>query len=104
MKLPKKVRINNIPFSVVKNKDNFGSSFSYKSGIMSIGSRGKDCEVLEGFLHEVAEVSMVERGMRSAKCKPTGTENEYVFCGSHKDFRDVITDISIVVSDLMKLE
>ena len=104
MRLPKKVIINNIPFKVKVNRKSFGSSFSYKTGLMSIGAKGKPCEILEGYLHEVMEVSAVERGIRGTRCNPSGDGTEYVFSGNHKDFADMVTDVSIVVADLMKLE
>ena len=104
MRLPKKVRINNIPFKVIRNRKSFGSNFSYKKSLISVGSKGKPREALEGFLHGVAEISMVERGMRAAKCKPQDQANEYVFHGSHREFQDAITDISGIVGDMMKLE
>ncbi len=104
MRLPKKVRINNIPFKVVRNRKSFGSQFSFRKTLISVGLKGSPRESLEGFLHEVAEISMVERGMRAVKCKPQDSANEYVFHGSHKDFQDVITDVSSVVGDMMKLE
>ncbi len=104
MRLPKKIRINNIPFKVEKNKKSFGSSFSYAKSQMVIGTKGDSREVLEGFLHEVAEASAIERGLRAEKCKPEGGEKQYVFCGSHNNFRDMITDISCIVGDLMKLD
>lgn len=105
MRLPKKVRINNIPFNVTKNHKTAGSEFSYQKLNISVGvKRNSDRETLTGFLHEVAEISMVERGMRSAKCRPSVDSNEYVFNGSHKDFTDVMSDVSGVVGDLMKLE
>ncbi len=104
MRLPKKVRINNIPFKVQRNRKSFSSSFSYRKALITVGSKGAPREALEGFLHEVAEICMVERGMRASKCKPQDKSNEYVFHGSHKDFQDVITDVSSIVGDMMKLE
>lgn len=104
MRLPKKVRINNIPFKITRNRKSFGSSFSFRKALITVGSKGKPRETLEGFLHEVAEISMIERGMRASKCKPQYKSNEYVFHGSHKDFQDVMTDVSGIVGDMMKLE
>ena len=104
MRLPKKIRINNIPFKVVKDKRKYGASFSYKKSLMVIGSKGDTRETLENFIHEIAEVSSVERGLRCEKSKSSCDVNEYVFCGSHNDFRDMITDVSNIVADLMKLE
>lgn len=104
MRLPKKIRINNIPFRVVKDKTCFGASFSYRKALMTIGTKGDSREVLENFLHEVAEASAIERGIRSVRSKPSGEENEYMFSGSHNDFRDMMTDVSVIVGDLMKLD
>ena len=103
MRLPKTVRISNIPFKVERNRKSFGSHFSYRKGLITIGSKGSPREVLEGFLHEVAEISTVECGMRASKCKPQFEANEYVFHGSHKDFQEVITTVSSIVGDMMKL-
>lgn len=103
MRLPKKVRINNITFRVMQNKKSFGSSFSYIKALITVGSKGTPREALEGFLHEVAEISTVERGMRASKCKTQYKSDEYVFHGSHRDFQDVMTDVSGIVGDMMKL-
>lgn len=104
MRLPKKVWINNIPFKILRDRKSFGCNFSYKKGLISVGTQGCSREHLEGFLHEVAEISAIERGMRASKCKPMSDTDEFVFHGSHNDFRDMITDVSIIVGDLLKLE
>ena len=104
MRLPKTVRINNIPFKVVMDKTKYGASMSYAKARIVVGSKGDSRETLENFLHEVAEISCVERGLRAQKCKPETSENQYIFSGSHDNFRDMISDVSIIVGDLMKLE
>lgn len=104
MRLPKKVLINNIPFKVIRDKKHFGGHFSYKKSSITVGSKGKPRETLENFIHEVAEISAVERGMRGTKCKPTGKTDEFIFHGSHREFQDVVTDVSRIIGDLMKLE
>ncbi|KKL89078.1 hypothetical protein LCGC14_1918270 [marine sediment metagenome] len=105
MRLPKRVKINGIPFDVVKDPKTMGGKFSYDDTKIEIGTKKlADCEVLENFLHEVAEISMVERGMRSARCKPTAEATEFVFSGNHRMFSDVVTDVSNIVSDLMRLK
>ena len=103
MRLPKTIRINNIPFAVVTDKTKYGASMSYPKACIIIGTKGDSREMLENFLHEVAEISCVERGLRAEKSKPESDSNQYVFCGSHDNFRDMITDVSIIVGDLMKL-
>ncbi len=103
MKLPKTVKINNIPFRVVRDRKSMACSFSYRKSIITIGTKTMaDCEILENFIHEVAEISCVERGIRSSRCKPQQGA-EYVFSGNHSKFQDMITDVSIVVADMMKL-
>jgi hypothetical protein len=104
MRLPKTVRINNIPFKVVKDRKSMRSGFSYNKATITIGTKTMaDCEVLENFIHEVAEISSVERGLRSSRCKPQDSP-EYVFCGNHSKFTALITDVSIVVADMMRLK
>ncbi len=104
MRLPKTIRINNIPFKVVLDKTKYGASMSYPKARIVIGSKGDFRETLENFLHEVAEISSVERGLRAEKSKPESSENQYVFCGSHDNFRDMVSDVSIIVADMMKLK
>lgn len=105
MRLPKKVLINNRPWKVVKNHETSFDDFSYKKMKINIGTRGNsDREVLTGFLHEVAEISAVERGMRATKCMLQHEPNDFVFTGSHKQFADVISDVSGIIGDMMKLE
>ncbi len=105
MRLPKRVKINGIPFDVIRNTKKMGGKFSYADAKIIIGTKKlADCEILENFLHEVAEISMVERGMRSTRCKPTAESPEYTFSGNHRMFSDVVTDVSNIVSDLMRLK
>ncbi len=106
MKLPKKVLINNIPFKIVKDRKMFGGgSLSYKKSEIRIGMKGmSEREVLENFIHEVAEVSTVERGVRGSKCKPLQAEPEYIFACGHREFEAVINDVSGVIADMMKLD
>lgn len=102
MRLPREIHLCNIPFKVKCNHERYGSSFSYKTAIIKVGTAGSSREALEGFLHEVAEISMVERGMRASKCKPQ-VDGDYVFHGSHQEFQMVMCDVSGVVADMMKL-
>ena len=103
MRLPKKVIVNNIPFKVVKDKRSMRASFSYSNSTVTIGTKTlADREVLDSFIHEIAEISSVERGVRSQRCKPQDSP-EYLFAADHRAFSDVITDVSGVVAGLMGL-
>ena len=104
--LPKKVIINNLPFNVVKDKTRAGSNLSYNDTLIRIGTKNaSDREILESFIHEVAEIAMIERGMRTTrdKSQATSTALEYVFVGSHGQFNDVMTDVAGVLADMLKL-
>ena len=104
MRLTKTIRVNNIPFKVVKDNKISGANFSYKKMEIRIGTKGNsEREVLTGFMHEVAEISAVERGVRSTKCKVQHEDNDVVFAASHERFTDVISDVSSIVGDMMKL-
>lgn len=105
MRLPKKIQINNRPFTVNKNNKVSSANFSYKKMQIDIGTaKNSDREILTGFLHEVTEISAIERGIRSEKCMIQHEANDYVFSASHKDFSDMISDVSSIVGDMMKLE
>ncbi len=105
MRLPKKLRINNRPWSIVKNKKKSVCHFSYHDMKINIGTSGNsDREVLMGLMHEVAEISAVERGIRAEKCMLQHEANDYIFAGSHKQFCDMMSDVSSIVGDMMKLE
>lgn len=105
MRLPKKVRINNRPWQVVKDKRTSTAGFSYDKMKIRIGVCGNsDREVLTGLLHEVSEISAVERGVRSTKDMLQHEANDHVFTASHKQFCDMMSDVSGIVGDMMKLE
>ncbi|MHC4397478.1 MAG: hypothetical protein ACYS1A_17695 [Planctomycetota bacterium] len=105
MRLPKKILINNRPFKVIKNTKICTANFSYKKMKIEIGTAGNsDREVLTGLLHEVTEISAIERGIRSTKDALQHEANDYVFTSSHKQFSDMVTDVSSIVGDMMKLE
>ncbi len=105
MRLPKKVRINNRPWDIVKDGKISGGHFSYKKMEIKIGtSDNSEREILTGFLHEVTEISAVERGIRCEKGMLQHEVNDYVFVASHKQFCDMVSDVSGIVGDMMKLK
>lgn len=105
MRLPKKVRINNRPWEVIKDNKISTADFSYKKMKIKIGTAGNsDREVLMGLMHEVAEISTVERGIRCTKDMLQHEAGDFMFMGSHKQFADMVSDVSSIVGDMMKLE
>ena len=94
IRLPKIVTVNNIPFTVVKDRKFMGGRLDYETSTITVGTKNlADCEILENFIHEVAEISTIERGMRSSRCKSSNTSLEYVFTGEHRQFADMIADV-----------
>lgn len=105
MRLPKRVLINNRPWAVTKDKKISTMDFSYKKMAIKVGTAGNsDREIMTGFMHEIAEISAVERGIRSQKCMLQHEANDFVFSASHKQFADLVTDVSSVIGDIMKLK
>lgn len=105
MRLPKKVRINNRPWEIVKNNKVSTADFSYKKMKINIGTAGNsNREVLMGLMHEVAEISAVERGVRCTKDMLQHEAGDFVFMGTHKQFTDMVSDVSSIIGDMMKLE
>lgn len=105
MKLPKKVRINNRPWSITKDSKVSTMHFNYKKMDINVGTAdNSERELLTGFLHEVAEISAVERGIRSQKCMLQHEANDFVFSATHKQFADMVSDVSGIVGDMMKLK
>jgi hypothetical protein len=105
MLLPKKLMINHRTWTVKKDKSQSGANFSYSDTTMHIGTqKNSDREVLANFIHEVAEISCVERGVRSEKSMLSNESNDYVFVANHARFSDVMNDISRAVGDVMRLK
>ena len=72
---------------------------------INIGTAGNsDREILTGFMHEVTEISAVERGIRCTKGMLQHEAGDFVFMSSHKQFADMVSDVSSIVGDMMKLE
>lgn len=105
MRLPRKIRINNRPWKVIKDNRISSSHFSFRDNTIRIGSKGNsNREMLNGFMHEVAEVSCVERYVRCTMDREIGGNGDYRFIADHNQFEGVITDLSAVIGDIMKLD
>ena len=105
MRLPKKVRINNRPWVIEKDNKKSVCSFDYHNMKIKIGtSVNSKREILTGLMHEVAEISAVERGIRCTKDMLQHEANDHVFTSSHKQFADMVSDVSSIIGDMMKLE
>jgi hypothetical protein len=104
MRLPKKVIVANRPWKVVTHKKDCSAAFSYRDMTITIGTdRESSREVFANFLHEIAEISCVERGIRSQKCVIQHEANDYVFSASHDMFSIMVLDIADVLVEALKL-
>ena len=105
MKLPRKVMINHRNWMVVKENTHSGANFNYEDSTIRIGTcKNSDREVLANMIHEVGEISCVERGVRAQKSMMSNESKDYIFTCNHDRFCDVMNDVSRVVGDIMKLE
>jgi hypothetical protein len=105
MRLPKTVRINNRPWKVIKTPKSSSGNFSYKNMTIKIGTQGNSQrEILGGFIHEIAEISDVERGVRCTKNALQHEANDFRFAASHTEFAHITDDISSIIGDIMKLK
>lgn len=104
MRLPKTVTINSRLWSVVTDRKKTHSHFSYEDRIIAVGARKPHTrgDILRAFLHEVAEISSVERGIRFTRDKELGGNGDYMFCADHDQFDYMISDVSDVIRNLLK--
>lgn len=101
MRLPKKVQINGKEFAVRCDRKNVASHFHYRERDIIIGSFHKDSK-FANFLHEIAEISCVERGIRHVCDREKGGNADYLFCGNHSQFTDMIRDITTAIKLMLK--
>ncbi len=105
MRLPKKVIIVNRPWKVVLNRKDSCAFFSYKTMTITIGThKNAEREIFTSFLHEITEISAIERGIRATKCTLQHESNDYIFSADHSSFTCMVLDVATVLSDLLKLE
>lgn len=81
MRIPKKIRMLGYDWKVFIKKNENSGSFSWKTKVITIGSRCKEQEAI--FLHEIMEAILADLGLRWY-----GQEDamEYHFFFNHSDF------------------
>ena len=105
MILPKKIMINHRNWNIKKDKEISNANFNYSKMNIIIGTCGNsDRETLANLVHEVGEISCVERGVRATKSMVSNESKDYVFVCDHGRFADVMNDISRAIGDVMKME
>jgi len=99
MKLPKKVLIAGKYWKVRTDKTTNGGSFRGDLAEMTIGTQYPQ-DVLETFLHEVIEATLMERHCRFYLYSAEGNES-YRFFFNHEEFDHVVRDLSVTLQNLM---
>lgn len=101
MRLPKTVRINGKEFAVRCNHKSVASHFHFEERDISIGTFHQDRK-FGNFLHEVAEISCIERGIRHVCDREKGGNADFLFCGNHSQFTDMLQDVATVIEPMIK--
>ena len=102
MNLPKKVNITGMKYTVHKTKKTAGNGSGHNilQGIW-VGSDGSGDKQRETFIHEVAEMVLVERGMRYDR-NQYGDSGDIMFVMDHEQFHIFITDLAFALKPLFK--
>lgn len=94
MKLPKKLNIIGIEYSIIQDKNENGASFSYEKKAIRINPTYKDHYMLEILIHEISEIIHMMLGNRLFKSE----NNSYLFLMDHGMFQ---THNKILVNTLI---
>jgi hypothetical protein len=104
MRYPKTIIIANRKWKIQKTKEHSSADFSYKTMTITLGTlKNSPREIFASFLHEIAEISAIERGIRSQKCTIQHQTSDFVFSASHEAFSYMMIDVATVLSDIMEL-
>lgn len=91
MKLPKKVNICGVDYSVIQDKKDGGGEFSAAKYQIKIGTKWPK-HVPNIFLHEIIECIITERCQRWRMYD--GTNEKMLFCFNHAEFENIVMDIA----------
>jgi len=101
MKLPKKLFICGREWTITTTKKHGGGYFWGHEGKIEIGLRDKK-RILEIFLHEIIETIITERSCRYSLYEES-ENGDYLFSFNHKEFENIIKDITSILKDFIKI-
>jgi len=101
MKLPKKVYIAGVEWRVRTDPHKSGGMFDGAKFEITVGTKYPQY-TLNTFLHEVIEALMSERRLRYVIPYDVRENGHYLFSFNHKEYEDLIMDLSLVLKDLIK--
>lgn len=105
MRFPKKVIIADKKFDVICDSGKLGAHFDYPKRQIKIGTKHKK-ESFDNFVHEIMEISLVERGMRYRNDKKRTIGDfcncEVLISGNHDQFECVASDVALIIEPMLK--
>ncbi len=101
-KLPRTIKIEGEVWKIEQDRESNGASLSYRSGTMIIGSAMKKWapgHQLNALIHEVAEIILINRGIRYDHPLTGG---DYRFYMNHNEFDGFITELTAAIQPIVK--
>ncbi|RJO60791.1 MAG: hypothetical protein C4542_08045 [Dehalococcoidia bacterium] len=100
IKLPKSYMTCGVPLKIVR-VEGCGGEFEtdLNSGTIGLGREAQEADLVLAFMHEIAEASASEMGVRYTK---TIGAKQYLFCCDHEQFSLWIQEVARGVYDLLQ--
>jgi len=98
MRLPKKVKVLERVYPVVKVKDRYGGEIA--DGKIYVGIADQR-DILANFMHELCEVILIEFGFRYQNW-PLPDNSNYVFVMNHREFDLFIRELSKIIRQMIE--
>lgn len=99
MKLPKKVDICGMTYTVRTNSKSYDGGGSTCNPHITVGTKSKNNErYQEILLHEIMEIAACERGYRYG----SGGSDNAMFVMSHKEFDNFSRDIAVALRPMLR--
>jgi hypothetical protein len=99
MKIPKRVLLAGVHYSIKIDKNKNGASFNCAKKEIWIGTKDPN-EIEENFIHEVCECILAIRDYRYIPQKAEISNNDYIFNFNHKEFESFIRDLTIALKGI----
>jgi len=99
MKIPSKIFVCGVNYTVKKDPGCVGGSFDTEKAEIVIGTRVPH-DVADTFLHEVIELVYATRNMRYIRQVPEQDNGDYIFHYSHEEHYHAIADIAAALKGI----
>jgi len=102
MKFPTKILCAGKKYNIIRKENDMGGSAKLMNQEINIGKEGKDDEQFDTFLHEVAEVILLERNYSYTNTGSWDDNGAIKFVFNHKEFQTFISDLAFAIQPLIK--